>query len=132
MTEPAAIQADNNISNLSGGKSTCPGLTDKWNFEPWHPFQYLSCYGPVRMKRTANVLLRSSMGINYREKETSYLGPLCCSSPHRWRLMHRFRPSKMLMINFGFHVRLLKLKIVELAEFTNHNAEPFWNSIWHV
>ena len=37
-TEPRSRLSDgqqNLVILLSGGKSTCPGLTDKWNFEPW-------------------------------------------------------------------------------------------------
>ena len=36
-TEPRSRLSDgqqNLVILLSGGKSTCPGLTDKWNFEP--------------------------------------------------------------------------------------------------
>ena len=60
-TEPRSRLSDgqqNLVILLSGGKSTCPGLTDKWNFEPCILFSTANAYVVERQQKMTEFSIR--------------------------------------------------------------------------
>ena len=76
---------------LSSGKSTCPGLTDKWNFEPC--ILLFSHVVPLRIHREVSSYTKVVVAkLCLKWSECKHIDATdCCGKVYEWSIDHNFR-----------------------------------------